>query len=416
MFLQSYNFDIIHRPGKDNILADALLRIYEARGASTDMILVDPSEKKAIQGPYSAMTSSVKHNLHLAHTLDPIKEPSFFSPTHLDPFSIPKHLSMWNVEDVPIPDSPKEKEIDHHPGPFEQGLHKMENTLEESIDAMHSNKASTQGQTHDPTETTILIQAAQTQLAALASRIHSPSNQIEQSLHLNAITNCFGRIHDSITELESIALASSEYETTPSFTSSNPPRDELERFLMSTRHTAKHWAQCVWDECESYMEGKDRHYYSSGPHHIPASSPIYSTSCFISPHYPKRRYEDRWAIPPTFTDDDGYPVFHTIINKDSGPSSNHAAQEEDLQVPNAPVDYDDPFPDQPSSSVRYGADGPQTLSAPGQIPRPAPLNGPGWRLFSFITHPWPRPGVRPVQGPERPPVGSISPSRALYFL
>jgi len=29
MFLQSYDFDIIHRPGKDNVLADALSRIYE---------------------------------------------------------------------------------------------------------------------------------------------------------------------------------------------------------------------------------------------------------------------------------------------------------------------------------------------------------------------------------------------------
>jgi len=56
------------------------------------MILVDPNEKKAIKGPYSEMTSSVKHNLHLAHTLNPIKEPSFFSPTPLDPFSIPQHL------------------------------------------------------------------------------------------------------------------------------------------------------------------------------------------------------------------------------------------------------------------------------------------------------------------------------------
>jgi len=247
------------------------------------MILVDPTEKKAIKGPYSAMTSSVKHNLHLAHTLDPIKEPSFFPPTPLDPFSIPQHLSMWKVEDVPIPDSPKEKENDHHQGPFEQGLHKMATTLEESIDAMQSNKASTQGQPHDPTETTILIQAAQTQLAALASRIDSPSNQLEQSLRLNTITNCFGRIHDSITKLESIPLASSGYETTPSVTTSNPPRDELERFLMSTGHRAKHWAQCVWDECEFHMEKKDRHYYPSGPRHIPAPSPLYSPRASLLP-------------------------------------------------------------------------------------------------------------------------------------
>jgi len=87
------------------------------------MILVDPTEKQAIKGPYAAMTTSVRHNLILAHTLDPIKEPSFFSPTPLDPFSIPQHLSMWNIEDVPIPDSPKEKENDHYQGPFDQGLH-----------------------------------------------------------------------------------------------------------------------------------------------------------------------------------------------------------------------------------------------------------------------------------------------------
>jgi len=55
------------------------------------MILVDPTEKKAIKGPYSAMTSSVEYNFHLAHTLDPVNEHFFFSPTPqaLDPFSIP---------------------------------------------------------------------------------------------------------------------------------------------------------------------------------------------------------------------------------------------------------------------------------------------------------------------------------------
>ena len=63
-----------------------------------------------------------------------------------------------------------------------------------------------------------------------------------------------------------------------------------------------------------------------------------------------------------------------------------------------------------------GPTGPQKLGARGQIPRPAPLNGLGWGLFFFITRPWPRPGARPVQGPKRPPVGWISPSRALYFL
>jgi len=204
------------------------------------MILVDPTKKKAIKGPYSAMTSNIKHSLHLAHTLDPVNEPSFFSPTPLDPFSIPQRLSMWNIEDGQIPDSHKEKENNHPPVPFEQGLYKMAATVDEGIDAMQSKKACPQGQPHDPTETTIVIQAAHSQLAALSSRILNPSNQMEQSLRPNAITNCFARIHDSIAKLESITLASSGYESLPPSTSSTPPRDELERFLMCTGHRAKH--------------------------------------------------------------------------------------------------------------------------------------------------------------------------------
>jgi len=86
----------------------------------------------------------------------------------------------------------------------------MTTTLGECIDTMQSNKASTQGQSHDRTETTILIQAVQLALTLLASSMYCPSNQMERSLRLNTITNCFGRIHDSITKLESIALASSE--------------------------------------------------------------------------------------------------------------------------------------------------------------------------------------------------------------
>jgi len=53
------------------------------------MLLVAPTEKKAIKGPYSAITSSVKHNLHLAHTLDPVKEASCIFPTPLDLFLYP---------------------------------------------------------------------------------------------------------------------------------------------------------------------------------------------------------------------------------------------------------------------------------------------------------------------------------------
>ena len=107
----------------------------------------------------------------------------------------------------------------------------------------------------------------------------------------------------------------------------------------------------MWDECKTHMEGKDRHYYPSVPHHIPASSPLYSASCFITPHHSKRRFQDRWAIPPTLTGDDGHPVFHPIINSSDGPTSNHVEPDEDLPVPDAPVDYDDPFPDQVSRAL-----------------------------------------------------------------
>ena len=199
---------------------------------------------------------------------------------------------MWNTEDVPLPDSDQTDENNHHAGLIEQELVQMATTLEQGIEAMQSGQASIQGEPIDPSKTTMLIPAAQSQLAPLASRFHSPSRHMESSLRLNAITNCFGRIHDSITILESIALASSGYDTTRSSPSSSHSPDELEQFLMSTGHRAKHWAACVGAEYETHMEGKDRHYYPSGPPHLPASSPLYSASCFITPHHPKRRFEN----------------------------------------------------------------------------------------------------------------------------
>ena len=297
------------------------------------------------------MTSNTRYNLRLAHSRNPLITQSFFSDTPLKPFAIPQHLSMWNTEDVPIPDSLQIGEDTHHPSPTEQELVQVATTLEQGIEAMQSCQASIQGEPIDPSETTILIQAAQSQLAALASRIHSPSRHMELSRRLNAITNCFGRNHDSITKLESIALASSGYDTAPSSPSSSLAPDALERFLMSAGHRDRHWTVCVWNECETYMEGKDRHYYPSGPRHIPASSPLYSALCFITPHHPKRRFEDRWAIPPTLTGDNGHPAPHTIINRSDGPTSNNISPDEDLPVPDAPVDYNDPFPDQPSRAL-----------------------------------------------------------------
>ena len=315
------------------------------------MILIDPTEKKNIKSPYSAMTSNTRHNLRLAPSINALITQSFFSDTPLNPFSVPHHLSIWNTEDVPIPESPQDNKDSHHPSPTEQELVQVATTLEQGMEAMQSGQASIQGESLDPSKSTILIQAAQSQLAALASRIHSPSRHMESSLRLNAVMNGFGRIHDSITKLESIALASSGYDTAPSSPSSSPSPDELERFLMSTGPRAKHWTACVWDECETQMEGKDRHDDPSGPCHIPTPRPLYSASCFITPHHPKPRFEDGWAIPPTLTGDDGHPVLHTIINRSDGPTSNHISPDEDLPLPDAPVDHDDPFPDQLSRAL-----------------------------------------------------------------
>ena len=76
------------------------------------------------------MTSNTRHNLRLAHKINPLITQSFFPDTPLNPFSIPQHLSMCNTEDVPIPDSLQTDENNHHPGPIEQELVQMETTLE----------------------------------------------------------------------------------------------------------------------------------------------------------------------------------------------------------------------------------------------------------------------------------------------
>ena len=99
------------------------------------------------------------------------------------------------------------------------------------------------------------------------------------------------------------------------------------------------------------MEGKDRHYYPCEPSQMHTPCPFYSALCFMTPHHRKRRFEERWAIPPTLNGDDGHPVFHTIINSSNGPTSNHISPDEDLPVPDAPVDYEDLFPDQPRTAL-----------------------------------------------------------------
>ena len=136
MYLQSCDFDIIPGAERDNILTDALTRVYKEQDASAEMTFVDPTEKKNIKGPYSAMASNIRHNLRLAHTINPLITQSFFSTTPLNPFSIPQHLSMWNTKDVPFPDSLQTDKNSLHPCPVEQELVRMERTLEQGIEGM----------------------------------------------------------------------------------------------------------------------------------------------------------------------------------------------------------------------------------------------------------------------------------------
>lgn len=66
---------------------------------------------------------------------------------------------------------------------MEQELVQMVVILEKGIDAIQTDHNGIQERPHNPSETTILIQAAQSQLAALASSIMSPSKHQEVSLH-----------------------------------------------------------------------------------------------------------------------------------------------------------------------------------------------------------------------------------------
>jgi len=93
MYLQSFDFDIIHMPGKDNILANALSRIYEERPAESDQVLVDRTERKSIRSPSSAMTNTTKHYLELTDTLDPALHSTLLIPFQNNP-TAPEYLSM----------------------------------------------------------------------------------------------------------------------------------------------------------------------------------------------------------------------------------------------------------------------------------------------------------------------------------
>jgi len=102
LYLQSFDFNIIHMPGKDNILADALSRIYEERPADSDQVLVDPTEKESIRSTSTAMTNTTKHYLELTDTLDPTLHSTLLIPFQANP-TAPEYLSMWNSADGTTP-------------------------------------------------------------------------------------------------------------------------------------------------------------------------------------------------------------------------------------------------------------------------------------------------------------------------
>jgi hypothetical protein len=74
MFLQGYDFTIVHTAGKVNVLADVLSRIYQKREAesSTD-ILTDPTISAYLSAPVNS--PNLAHSSHTLLTLPP--------PTHM---------------------------------------------------------------------------------------------------------------------------------------------------------------------------------------------------------------------------------------------------------------------------------------------------------------------------------------------
>src|SRR5688500_249321 len=61
MFLQSYDFTIVHTSRKNNILADALSRIYEEQEPDTNMeYLIDPTLKEDLNSPQTSMVEQLQ--------------------------------------------------------------------------------------------------------------------------------------------------------------------------------------------------------------------------------------------------------------------------------------------------------------------------------------------------------------------
>jgi len=60
-------------------------------------------------------------------------------------------------------------------------------------------------------------------------------------------------------------------------------------------------------------------------------------------------------VPPPLNYDDGYPVFHTLNDSGNLPVTYSTSSAEDLPTPDAPMDYSDPVPDEPSKDLNVRA-------------------------------------------------------------
>ena len=370
MFLQSYEFDIIHRPGKDNHLADALSRICEEHPAEDDVILVDPTEKKSIKGPTSAMSSTTRHYLKLldTHLTLPSNFSSFCFASDQVPsvkiLSIPEYLSMstttqdgsnYTTEKVKQEDSNNNSVTQQRMEQATQALLQATQVLEECEDIP--------GEDDDPTESPLtarsLIQAAHEQLKRLAARLESPNIPLEHPLRPEPINELFYQLQESITMLQDLVHQNSgkyrrnnQQSTTP-----GPSRDvnRLDAFLKSNRHRDTNWHGCFWNECTTHLEEKQQaDHYPLGPRDIPRPPPLYS-SALVTTLYPDApsRPGNLWALATDLTDEDGISIYQPLRVRNHVPDSQSYATGcvDTLPTPDAPLDYESPFFDPPSKSL-----------------------------------------------------------------
>src|ERR1700761_3461732 len=123
---------------------------------------------------------------------------------------------------------------------------------------------------------------------------------MERNLRFNAISNCFGRIHDSITKLESIALASSGYETTAPSAPTLLPREDWTDFLClpltepSTGHSVYgRNAMSTWTEKTATTTPVDLETFLS----LDPSTPPHASSLLTTPSEDMKI--DGLSLPPS---------------------------------------------------------------------------------------------------------------------